>query len=396
MTDLKILHINNDCTGCGSCVSRCPKGCLQLKPDKEGFYYPSYEPSSCVNCHQCEKACHIIHDLPKRVSKNVFMYYSPLDSVREKSSSGGVFSIFADFVMSKKGIVYGSAYNSKEERLCVSSTETESLDNLRKSKYIESFAGESFRSVRNNLLAGRHVLFCGTPCQVYGLKRYLITSKAPQDNLITIDFVCHGVPSNLCFTEFKRSIESKNKKIEKIDFRYKDFLINNHGWHNHVMKVVYETKQKDIIEDRYVYLYYKPFIDNLMLRKSCYTCQRSEFSVADFTIGDFWDINKFKPELDDNKGISCVRVNNEEKISIWQDISSSGYCDIIPWKIVEGQYLSKQKDSFLKEREAFFRMINKRGYVNSVMAHYGYWFLYKNLYWYPLKRKIKKILNKMQ
>ena len=200
---IKILHIDEQCTGCGACVSTCAKEAIELKYDAEGFYYPSLNLEKCVNCKLCEKACHIICDTIE-IHKIVrdytpYMLKANNKSIVMQSSSGGIFSLLSEKVLAEGGVVYGARYNYELERLEHCSTDNCSIDELRKSKYIESYLGNTFTDVRKQLQSGRKVLFCGTPCQVKGLKTYLTSRKTNTESLLTIRFICHGVPSNNFF-----------------------------------------------------------------------------------------------------------------------------------------------------------------------------------------------------
>ena len=185
------------CTGCGACVSNCPKKALSLQYNEEGFYHPSVNEELCINCGACEKVCHALNSVqPDTPSRNftAYMVKSNDASIVAKSSSGGAFSLLADKVLKEGGVVWGARYNFDKERLEHCSTDDCSLDELRKSKYIESYMGDSFSKVRRQLQEGRKVMFVGTPCQVEGLTTFLSARKVDTNNLLLVRFVCHGVP----------------------------------------------------------------------------------------------------------------------------------------------------------------------------------------------------------
>ena len=235
---LKILHIEDTCTGCGACVSTCPKHALTLSYDREGFYYPQIDIDKCVNCHVCENSCHVLNaQVPASPSLNfkAYMIKAKDKDVVRKSSSGGAFTLLANIILEDGGIVYGARYNYDKERLEHCSSDKCSMDELRKSKYIESFLGETFKDVREQLLTGRKVLFCGTPCQIEGLHYYLETKKTDTSNLLLVRFICHGVPANQFFTEYKHYEEKKHKsKMISFDFRPK-----TNGWRSSDWKMTF-------------------------------------------------------------------------------------------------------------------------------------------------------------
>ena len=169
----QIFNIKDTCTGCGACTSVCPKGCLKLDPDQDGFYYPSFINDNCVDCHLCEKVCHVLSSSEEKpISRcNFYVYRTYDESLRQQSTSGGAFSLFAQYVIDHGGVVYGSRYNGSKERLEVCSSDICGIGPLRKSKYIESYLGNTFAEIKKKLHEGKIVLYCGTPCQAAGLRQ---------------------------------------------------------------------------------------------------------------------------------------------------------------------------------------------------------------------------------
>lgn len=396
--DLKILHIQDHCTGCGACANICPKQCISLEQDSDGFYYPTYNSENCIECRLCENACHIVSKFehtPVQRDK-FFLYRSRNESILEKSTSGGVFTLFAAWVLQQNGVVYGSTYNSEKERLEVFSTDVKSLDELRKSKYIESYTGFAYSNVRDNLKQNRRVLYCGTPCQVRGLKQFLKTTHTNGELLITIDFACHGVPSNLMFKEFKKVFERKNKKVLAVDFRYKDFK-RNQMWHNMTLSLLFsDGSQKKFGSNDYYYYYYQPFLDNLSLRKSCYNCDIAIHSDADFSVGDFWGIKKYRNNLDDNRGMSFICVNKPEKLAFFKEISSSDYVEPLPYEHIAYQYKDKreQRAKQLVKRNSFLSDVKNIGYKEAICKHYGRYSIVKIITTYKLKSFVKRMIGR--
>lgn len=369
MEKMKILKISTTCTGCGACVNVCPKHCLRLEPDKEGFYMPSFH-DGCIECGMCEKVCHIINAESKREisNKSVFVYKSSDDTIREKSSSGGAFSLFSDYVIQKGGVVFATLYNHETKRVEVSNTDLFPLQKFRKSKYVESFSGETYSQIRKELKNGRKVLFCGTPCQVAGLKRYLEALKTDISNLLTIDFICHGVPSMKCLYEF---LAYDGRKVVDVDFRYKDFSEMHVGWHDMTYCEYYADGTHKVLTSNELqyYYYYYPFLESVLLRKSCYMCNEVNHSSADITVGDFWSIYKDKTVEDDNKGVSIVIPHTDKAIKLWCDLKGKGHHKEIPFDIIKTQ-LTNKINALYKEREAFFADVSKRGYMTTVRRRY--------------------------
>ena len=188
---IKISH-KKDCCGCGACVQRCPKHCIAMQEDKEGFLYPVINKTKCTNCGLCEKVCPVINQGHCNNPIKTYAAINPKNDVRIASSSGGVFTVLAEDIINSNGVVFGAAFNNEwnVEHTCVENIKD--LEKLRGSKYVQSNIGNSYQEAESFLKEGREVLFSGTPCQIAALKLFL---RKEYKNLTTVDFVCHGVPS---------------------------------------------------------------------------------------------------------------------------------------------------------------------------------------------------------
>ena len=216
---LPVLTDHARCTGCGACMSGCPRDAIAMTRDKEGFAYPAVDPDACVRCGHCAAICPILHEREPKPLPAAFAAWNRDEAVRRDSTSGGVFTALADYVLESGGVVYGAAMDGKQHLRHVACFRKEDLWRLRGAKYVQSDLGETFREIKTALAAQRAVLFSGTPCQVDGLYRYL---GCRPEKLITCDLVCHGVPSPGVWEDTARSIEArKHKGLQAVRFRNK-------------------------------------------------------------------------------------------------------------------------------------------------------------------------------
>ena len=203
---IKVID-KKDCCGCEACVQKCPKHCISFIPDAEGFYYPSVNLSACIDCHLCEKVCPVIQKGTEYLPVQTYAAFNPNDEERMNSSSGGVFTFVAKKILLQKGVVFGAMYDKKWNVVHNYTENISDLCKFRGSKYVQSRVGRSFAHVLNFLKEGRLVLFTGTPCQVKALKLFL---KKDYDNLFTLDFVCHGVPSSKVWQQYLHEVLEKD------------------------------------------------------------------------------------------------------------------------------------------------------------------------------------------
>ena len=277
--------------------------------------YPKIDLNRCIDCHLCEKACPYISRISKKEERHikqpiVTLATKNLDpSIVRKSSSGGVFYELAKSIIDQNGIVFGAILSSDAEVIHTHTDSKEGLDKMMGSKYVQSHIGNSFREVEEFLKQGLQVLFSGTPCQIAGLRDYL---RKDYINLITVDFICHGVPSPGIWKNYIAQIagtspfKSSNRNYD-IQFREKDgFNWSNYGFK---IKMGDETVYSDYAVNN---PYLRAFITDHCLRPSCYNCKYKLDSGSDITLGDFWGIDKIAPELYDEDGVSIVIINTQK------------------------------------------------------------------------------------
>lgn len=309
------------CCGCTACVSVCPKDYISMSEDKEGFLYPIVDSTKCIDCGLCEKVCPVLHPLKNEAEPLVFAAINNDESIRMQSSSGGIFTLLAEYVIDRGGVVFGACFD-RDWNVVHDYTETkEGLAKFRGSKYVQSNLGYSFSQVKTFLDAEREVLFSGTPCQVAGLKNYLRKSYS---NLLTVDLVCHGVPSPDVWRKYlqeticrvygirdKKNFVNPEDYISDISFRAKD-----KGWKKYNIKIIFRNGKVEMMPF-YENHYMNVFLSDLSLRPSCYACPVKLHNIqSDITLADFWGVNKINPSIDDDKGCGLLFLNNKEKIGL--------------------------------------------------------------------------------
>ena len=223
-----MINITNkdECCGCSACVQICPKQCISFNEDLQGFRYPSIDADICINCGLCSKVCPFFNHGRQNVHMGVFAAVNSDDEIRIRSSSGGLFSLLAQQIIIEGGIVFGARFDENWEVKHDWAETIEQIAMFRGSKYVQSRIEGCYKTVQSFLNEGRTVLFSGTPCQILGLKNFLIKEY---DNLITVGIVCHGVPSPLIWRDYLKTIKGQNR-IKTISTRYKDTSWRNYKY----------------------------------------------------------------------------------------------------------------------------------------------------------------------
>ena len=342
-----------ECTGCSACANICPKGCITMNSDSEGFLYPKVNADMCVDCGLCEKVCPM---LSKPVPHNVKAVYGAKnndDAVRFTSSSGGMFTAFAEEVINRGGVVFGAALDENHTVKHIMVDTIAGLEKLRGSKYVQSMIGDTYAKVRTQLLSGKKVLFSGTPCQVAGLRKYLIK---PYENLITSDLVCHGVPSPKVYRKHLAELASKaGEPITCVRFRDK-----SNGWKQG--ETLFFTEHHSFGAPKRQEPYMRLFLNNIIIRPSCGNCAfNNKRSLADITIADYWGIDKQFPEFDDDKGVTLVVVNTDggatlfDRIKDKATILTTDYAKGAEynWAVVKSLPLHAKRDYFFNNLEKY-------------------------------------------
>lgn len=385
--------ITEQCTGCRACEQLCPKHCITMKPDKEGFLTAEINQESCINCGLCAKRCpQNRDDLQKNKPLETWAARLRNDEVLYQSASGGVFAGIALRFLHDGGAVFGVRWD-EDYRAIHCKVETElNLWPLLSSKYVQSDTQHTFSEVKASLLAGRKVLYSGTGCQIAGLKTYL---NKEYDNLITIDLVCHGVPSPLLFQKYIELLTAKHKaRIEGYDFRDK-----RDGWGlGYKYKYKYKYKYGASTLDPY----FSHFLLGDIYRMCCYNCKYANTKrCGDITIADYWGIEHCHPEFFNSKGVSLVLVNSEKGKRVWELVRKDFYAlrSTIENAIKENRNLKEPTPLNMQTRANVYEGINtmspKDFFALRLPIHPNYMERLKGLMPRFIKKGVKKFLKQI-
>ena len=296
----------DDCMGCSSCAQSCSHGAITMMLNDEGYYNPRIDASKCVGCKLCETHCPVLHPIAKQEDEPVaYAVWTKDDNARKNSSSGGAFTAIAMGVLQEGGIVWGAGYDENVHPKYNYIVRAEDLNELRGSKYVQCEIGDTYKTIKAQLKEGKKVLFCGTPCHVAGLYAYL--NGKLTENLLTIDFICHGVPSSQLFGNYIGWLQEKNHdKAVGFNFRESRFGIN----YNVGTSVCFKHKGK-----KYLYLadnsYTLGFCRDMTIHDACGTCRfNGKHRHADFTIGDYHGAKGEFSAQEQYKGISAMIANS--------------------------------------------------------------------------------------
>ena len=382
------------CCGCGACQAVCPQQCIVMMKDNEGFYYPEVSYEKCIKCGLCKKVCPFYESFHFSNSIKAYAAKNRDFEIRYNSSSGGVFSALGEKVIKKGGVVYGASLDSNCKSVQHKAVwNINKISLLRGSKYVQSkplqIYGEIEEYLKNDIL----VLFSGTPCQVNALKNYL---NKQYTNLICVDVVCHGVPSQKLWEIYINNIEkSYFEKVNSVNFRNK-----KRGWHNFGIQIEFESGRK-IFKSKEKDPFLIMFLRNYSLRPACYSCVPKKNSMADLSLADFWGISNVLPEIYDEIGVSLILVRNENGKKILEEIKAELCIEEVDVKNAIAynsiEYLSVKRP---KLRNEFYFDLNEMAF-KELRKKYGkpdYRRIIKNklansLLWKCLKKCRKSIFN---
>ncbi len=338
----------NLCSGCSACLNICPKKAISMKKEN-GFLYPSIDYSVCIDCHNCEKICPQLSSSKKHEELFIIAAYAKDENIRKNSSSGGIFSLFAQKYLSNNGIVIGCAMAEDfKSAKHIAIKNEQDLRFLRGSKYLQSQTGQIFSDVKKFLLEGKNVLFSGTPCQVAGLSAFIPDSM--KKNLLTIDVICHGVPSPLVWEKY---IEAREKeagaKTKAVSFRKKTDKTKEYS-----LFIEFENGKtfNESIKNNF---YLRGFVNNLFLRPSCYNCEiKNNAYKSDITLADYWGAEDVFEKEEVEKGISLVITHSEKGKKELAILQTSAFM------------IEVNKEAALKKNQSYY----KKAKINSLTKNF--------------------------
>lgn len=323
-----MMHVQGkeNCSGCGACVAVCPVRCISMKEDTEGFLYPQIEISKCIDCGACDRSCQTITPIKTSTTPQVYACFNNNKKILEESSSGGIFSLLAQWILSKNGVVFGAAFDENMAVKHIAVQSVEELGRLRGSKYLQSNILPSYAEVKDCLEKGRYVLFTGTPCQIDGL---LHTLTRKYEHLYLQDIICHGVPSPKVWKEYIEFRKSTKGMMELKKDGEPSFRDKKNGWLDFSMRFLFEDGSEYNVGHQHD-LYMKIFLQNISLRPSCYQCHsKSIHRNSDITLADFWGIQNVKPDMYNEMGTSLVMVNSEKGQELFNQVSPQmAFCKV--------------------------------------------------------------------
>lgn len=315
------IQNEKDCCGCSACAAICPTKCIKMEIGSVGALYPKVDIDSCVGCNKCDAVCPMKSVRPtNKITKRQRAYaaYSTNEETRYGGSSGGVFGTIAKCLIDDDYVIYGAGFDERLKLRCLRAENEKEIEQLLKSKYVQSQMDAAYENIRSDLEQGRKVLLVAAPCQVSATLGYL---RKKYENLITVDFLCHGVPSQQMFDRCMHYEEEKyGYKILNYSFRSK--IKGGTTPHYFTMKIEKNGKQRTITRPYYKSVYYALYQQQyITVRDSCYDCIFSgRERASDLTIADFHAIESYEPTINRFDGVSTVISNTEKGEKLFETI----------------------------------------------------------------------------
>lgn len=367
------------CCGCSACSQICPKNCIVMQSNSEGFLFPVINEEVCIKCGRCYDVCPT-HKFIKFNPLKIIAAKAKNKVLQQESSSGGAFTVIAMWAIRNGYTVYGSVYSKDFTKVYHKSTcSIDDLWEFRGSKYVQSDIGTTYLEVKNDLMYGKKILFSGTPCQIQGLRNFL---GKDYSNLITIDILCHGVPSPLLYNDYITCIIRKYGTILSLNMKDK-----TEGWKKQQIRFGFEKYSK-ISYDGVENLWSKIFYSGVALRPSCYRCSFACLErCGDISLGDCWGIEKYYPDFYDKDGVSLMLINTFKGIQLADLLKN-----FLEYKIMDSseclQPILIHPTEEPRWRSFFWEKYYKFGFEYVI---YYFWKLsFCNILWLKFKQSLNK------
>lgn len=393
------------CCGCAACSNICPRSCIKMMVDEEGFLYPQINKDDCINCGLCDRVCPEINYVSDKGNIKCLAVQCVEKKDRARSTAGGGVTPLANWVLENRGVVYGAAYDKDFVVKHIAIDNIQELGKIQGSKYVQSVTGNVYREIKDTLKQGRMVLFSGTPCQVAGLYNFLKVVKLDQsEKLLTVSVACRAVPSPMIFEKYIEMQKSKfGGAIESVCCRDKFY-----GYSYSTMSIYSsdKTKHKDyhcsVESDEWLRCFFSGVCD----RPCCESCE-FDGPIGDFQIGDYFRVKETAPELDDNLGTTRMVIGSEKGLKLFEKIQD-GY----RYKEISNEQLKRTTQNALStfgkdkgKRDVFFADAHKlsgeelfeKYYPRTIkvtILQYGRFISYRLGIYDRLKRALMKIKNK--
>lgn len=368
-----MIKVNNkvNCCGCNVCGDACNQQAITFKTDIEGFWYPEVDMEKCTDCHLCERVCPILNVKELNNDFETPLCYAAMHKnyeVRFDSTSGGLFSAFAEKMYRDGGYVGGAVFNEDWSIRHFISNDKSDLPRLRSSKYAQSDASGIYRQIRDLLRNGEKVLLCSAPCQIAALKSFL---RKDYNNLITLDFICRGINS----PKIERKMDEDDEKEYGSKIIYKKSKNKELGWKNLTYKVIFANGQVRYLT-RHNNLSTRGYLTtNVFSRPSCYDCKfKGKQRYSDITLADFWGIEEVDKSMDDNLGTSLVMIHSKKGKQLFDAVLPKIKATEVSFEsvVVKNPMLLNSQPAPLVDRDAFYQDLDK-GSFNDVANTYFPW-----------------------
>ena len=388
MTEYLKTKSEKTCYGCRACEQVCPHGAILMMPDDEGFLYPLLDGERCTDCGLCEKVCPYEDESRANAPICVFAAQSSNINSLMESSSGGAFSVLSDYILEQGGYVCGCIFDGSFTAIHTVTNEKSVTEKMRGSKYVQSDVKNTFSEIKKLLDENKKVLFTGTPCQVDGLKCYLLKDY---ENLYTADLICHGVPSPRLLSDYLETVRKKHGEVTELIFRDK----KRHGWSERGT-IKYNEKSKTIEFSNNSY--YNLYLQDAVSRKCCYECKYARTDrVGDITLGDFWGAENVIPNIKAEKGVSAVLVNTDKGKSLFNAVKDKiTLTDATLKSVADNNGNLTTPSKMPKKREKIYHRIEKDGYLSVAKAECHYQYIkpiLRKIIPKSLKKTIKNLLR---